>query len=169
MKWIGITAVCLSLSCSGVYISVIYRKRIKILKDLSEFFSEFSYMLNLTSSDTAEIIEKLTGRLQFSRLKFLKNMVSDFSYGCNVKDIWCEAVMNIREICFPYGRANELLLSFAEILGKFSREEFVEKCKNYSVEFLKLSEKEEEKWEKNRTLVPLSGVIAAAFVFLTLI
>ncbi len=169
MRWIGVTAVCLSLSSFGFYISVIYKKRIKILKDLSEFFKEFSYMLILTSSDAAEIIEKLAFRSQFCRLGFLKTIASQYTYGCNMKTLWTDAVMNIREIHFPYGSANELLLSFSEIFGKLPREEFMEKCNNYSEEFMKLSEKENEKWEKNRSLVSLSGVITAAFVFLILI
>lgn len=169
MRWMGISAVCLSLSCFGFYMSVLHRKRIKILKLLSEFFSEFSYLLNLSSPDTADIIEKLALRQQFSQLKFLRSITAGFTYGCNIKELWIESVMNIREFYFPYGRANELLLSFSEMFGKFTREEFVEKCKNYSDEFLKLSEKEEEKWEKNRSLVSVSGLIAAAFVFLILI
>lgn len=169
MKWIGISALCLSVSLSGFYVSFLCRKRIAMLKLLSELFSELSSLIELTSVDITEIIGMLAEREQFFQLKFLKNMVSHFFAGCNIREIWCDSVMNIREIYFPYGRGTELLLSFSECLGKYSKKEFNEKCKGYSSEFLRLWEKEEEKWEKNRTLVSISGTLAAAFVFLTFI
>ena len=78
MKWIGISALCLSISLSGLYVSFLCRKRIAMLKLLSELFSELSSLIELTSVDITEIIGMLAEREQFFQLKFLKNMVSHF-------------------------------------------------------------------------------------------
>ncbi len=169
MRWIGIFAVCLSLSSLGFYASFLFRKRISTLRLLSEFFSEFDEIASSGAKNTAEALVILMGRPQFSRLGFLYRLSDSLSDGCNIKELWIQAVGNADELLFLHHTSEELLFSFAEVLGKSTLREFSEKCRYYSDRFFRLCEREEEKWQKNRSLMPLSGIIAAAFVFLVLI
>lgn len=169
MRWIGILAVCLSLSSLGFYFSFLFRKRISTLRLLSEFFSGFDEIASSGAKNTAEALLILISRPQFSRLDFLHCLSDSLSDGCNIKELWLQAVSNAEELRFLHNTSEELLFSFADVLGKGTLREFSEKCRYYSDRFYRLCEREEEKWQKNRSLMPLSGIIAAAFVFLVLI
>ncbi|MBR3767480.1 MAG: hypothetical protein IKL10_04475 [Clostridia bacterium] len=169
MKYIGLTALCLSLSLTGAYFSYAHKRKLGILRALSDFFNEFSSVSSLLSLDIAGAIERMNSGGKFSSLSFLPLISENFSYGCNIKDLWINSVSNSREINFLDVPSKDLLLSFSEAFGKHSKEDFFSKCSEYSSYFKKYALKEEEKWDKNRTLISMSGVLAAAMVFLILI
>ncbi len=92
-----------------------------------------------------------------------------FCFGCDVKEIWAECINSDKKILCLDAASKELLLSFRDCFGNIPLNIFCDKCIRFGERFALLSQKEEAAWEKNRSLVLSSGVLAAAAVFFILV
>lgn len=169
MKFAGLAAVCLSLSLTGFYFSYIHTKKMKILSLLSHFFSDFSAFIKMYSLDTAGSIARMRESGRFSSLGFLSEIADNFTYGCNMKRLWENAVRSSGVLFYLDKNTSGYILNFSDVFSKNSRDELFLKCEEYAEVFRIHTEREEKKWEKNRSFVPVSGVIAAALILLIFI
>lgn len=147
----------------------LHRKNLEFIKKLSELFSEFSSLTSLYELDAINCIEKLSLMPVFSSLRFLFVILKDYYIGCNMRELWINSVNNFCPLPFYMREIKELLISFSDTLGKYSREEFSAKCILFSEKIRKIYEAEAEKWEKNRSLHLGTGVFTAAAVFIIFI
>lgn len=169
MKYIGLTALCAALSMTGLYFSRLHNKKMRLMKTLADFFFSFSQAAVMLETDISECIKRLGNLPKFAGLEFPSFFDERFVFGCDVKEIWNESVNEDKSLIYLDSSAKALLLSFCECFGKYPLNVFSDKCIFYGEQFTGLYQKEEARWEKNRSLVLSSGVLAAAAVFFVLI
>ncbi len=145
------------------------KKNLEYIRAVSEFFSEFASITTLMELDAARCVEKLSSMPRFNILGFLEYINTDFYPGCNFRELWISSVTECKELPFYNENVQELLLSFADVFGKYSIDEFSGKCTEYSLKTADLYNSEKEKWEKNRSLHAGAGILAAAAVFIIFI
>ncbi len=169
MKLTGLAALCLAVSLSGIYASFVRRKRLRLLFDISDFFLELSCNVKLRCCDIIGSINRISRLENFRNLDFLAELLEGSRDGCNLKQLWCSCINGSVSLRAVPSAARSLLCSFSDYFGKLPPDSFSEKCILYSESFRKLAVSENEKWEKNRTLVVSSGILCAAAVFFVLI
>ena len=169
MKLTGIAALCLAVSLSGIYAAFVRRKRLQLLFDIADFFLELSGSVRLCCCDIIGIIDRISRRDVFRNLDFLSELLDENADGCNLKQLWRSCISRSASLRFIPTSAKNLLYSFCDYFGKLPPESFCEKCLLYSESFRKLAISENEKWEKNRSLIVSSGILCAAAVFFILI
>ncbi len=169
MKFIGLAALCLAVSLSGIYISFIRKRRLKILFDTADFFFELSDAVRLRRGDIINCIDSLCRREGFGNLDFINEIKEKCTEGCNIKKVWTDCIKKSSSLKSIPISAREMLCSFSDNFGKLPPDSFCEKCRIYSEIFRKIAISENEKWEKNRTLIMSSGVLCAAAVFFILV
>lgn len=169
LKYIGTTALCLSLSAVGLYILFFYRKRYELLKILSEFFSEISSVSMLSRSELVFLIKRLGESKRFGCLSFIDTFVNKYEDGCDLRALWDKSVKESGEFLYLDKNSKEQLLYFAEVFGKSGMDEFSRKCIKYSEIFSDSAQKEEDARQKNASLYMGMSVFAAAAVFIIFI
>lgn len=168
LKLLGLTVLCLSFSVSGIYISRMYGNKIKLMRTLADFFYNLAEYSSLFTLDFCRLIDKLASDERFSHLSFIDEINGSCFFGCNVRESWDKQIRASREYIVLGRSSGELLCSFSNTFGKCSCEEFMKKCRDFSRVFAEKAEAEEKKWEKNKSLISLSGVLFASVVFLIL-
>lgn len=169
MRFIGVAAVCLAFSLSGIYVSFIKKKRIKVLFDTADFFSGLSDEVKLRRGDVLCCIENICARDGGRTPEFINEIKEKCCSGCNVKEVWNDCISRSSLLKFFPSVARDRLFSFSDNLGKLPPDVFCEKCRIYADAFRKIATGENEKWEKSRTLITSSGVLCAAAVFFILL
>ena len=159
-------SLCTAIALTGFYLAFLQNKKIRLLRELSAFFSDMGEMGKTGLWDIREILEKLS--LKYKGLSFTGNVLSFYESGENLREIWEREIGNF---CPFYINAEikNLLTSFSEVLGRCTREGFVKRCEDFSSFAEKLLIAEEKRYEKNRTVTMYSGVLAAAAIFFILI
>lgn len=157
-------SLCTAIALSGLYLSFLQNKRLRLLRDISGFFTEMGEMGGTGISDFREIFTYLSEKEKYRRLTFIKTVLSRYDSGENLKEIWeCE----VQAFCPFYIKPDlrSLLLSFSDVFGRCPRESFIKKCEAFSSLARKLLSEEEKRYDKNRSMTVYSGVLAAAAVF----
>ncbi len=149
---------------SGIYLSFLHKKKLSILKRLCDFFYEFGQLCSIGTYDIPDCFEKLSSAGAFSELTFINDILSLYSSGENLKEIWYRSADGFCPFYLEQN-AKQQLHSFGDVLGKVSKESFLERCEAFSSAFKKMAEKEELRWEKNRDITVYSGLLVAAAVF----
>lgn len=131
---------------------------------MQSFFEELGELCRTGTIDFSCCLKKLSDR----KLYFIENIISRYKDGENLKVIWEKAV---KSNCPFYigSETKNMLLSFSEILGKGTREDFCKRCADFSSAFEKAVITEERNREKNRSLPVYAGVLTAAALFFILI
>lgn len=169
MKFLGLTAICLSLSMTGFYYSFVHSKKMKIIYLMSHFFRDFAAFIKMYSVDISGVISRLSESEKYEVLTFLPIVADGFSYGCNINELWKKSIKSSGILFFLDKSTYDYILNFSEVFSKNSREELFMKCEEYAEVFEEVAKREENKWEKNRSFVSASGVLAAALVLLIFI
>lgn len=169
MRYLGIAAECLSLVLVGMYVKYFCSKRYSKLERLSEFFDEFSRVPFLTGFDAAEFIKELYGDGRFSELDFISVFASFFTCGTDLPSAWQTSVKSSDEYVFLGKAARERLLNFSQLFGRTGKEEFRQKCLEYSLMFSHFAENEKSRNEKTVSVFMGLSMFAAAAVFIILI
>ncbi len=169
MRFLGLTALCLAVSLSGIYVSLLRKKKLKVLSVAADFFFELAESVRLRYGDIISCIDIICSREGSESLDFIFEIKRKYTDGCNIKKVWSDCVRESSSVRGLPVAARELLLAFGDNLGKLPSDGFCEKCRMYSDALRKLAITENDKWEKNRTLIMSSGVLCAAAVFFILI
>ncbi len=169
MKFIGLSGLCLAFSLSGIYVSLIKKRRIGLLFEIAEFFGELSDSVMLRRGDILCCIKLMSSRDGFPCSDFANEISVKCTPGCNMKDVWVDCIKGSPYLKGLSADASERLCGFSDNFGKLPPDVFCEKCRIYSEAFRKIATGENEKWEKNRTLIMSSGVLCAAAVFFILL
>ena len=132
----------------------------KFLRSLQHFFDELGELCRSGASDFYGCIERLSCR----ELYFIEGIISEYRQGENFRVLWERAVT---DNCPFYvdGRTRQLLLSFADVPGKSSGEEFFRKCADFSRLAERAALSEEKKRDSNQRLPVYAGVLTAAALF----
>lgn len=157
-------SLCTAIALSGLYLSFLQNKRLKLLREICDFFAETGELGRTAFSDFTGIFESLVSRRKYKRLTFIEKVLSRYDCGENLKEIW---YAEAEAFCPFYinAEAKRLLLSFSEVFGRGTRESFINRCGDYSLLARKILSEEERRYEKNRGITVYSGVLAAAAVF----
>ena len=169
MKFWGITAICCSISSVGLYFSYYKKMRYHILVELSEFFSELSYLCSFLKLDTVSAIESIKDKNRYQELTFLSFIVKNYSEGADLKTLWYNSIKESREWNFIEPVTRDMLLSFSRILGKRTLADFTENCGEYCEYFRKSAEKLEKQLSAERKFFTGMSILTAAAVFIILI
>lgn len=169
LKYTGILILCLSLSSVGFYAVFFHTRRLRLLKILSEFFSEFSSLQAVYSGEAVLSLRRLSESERFRELSFLRQTGEVYKQGDDLKEVWCEAVKAWNEGFYLGRQYRQQLLLFSELFGRRGAEEFNGRCKEYALMFLQSAQKEELSKNKNTSLYAGCGLFAAAAVFIILI
>lgn len=145
------------------------KKNLEYIRYVSEFFAEFASLTTLMELDAAKCVGRLCAMQRFSMLDFLKCIDTNYYPGCNFREIWIRSVTECKEYPSNNEDVQELLLSFADVFGKYSIDEFSGKCTEYSQKTADIYAAEKLKWERNRSLHAGAGILAAAAVFIIFI
>lgn len=156
------------MAMTGFYLSFLHKKKLDILKNLSLFFEELGELCKTGLFDFPHCLKMLCEKPKYKELTFIKNVISQYKSGENLKNIWENA---LKSWCPFYinPEVRGYLLSFSEAFGKSTREGFSGRCRDYSSYIRKISLAEESKWEKNRDLTVYSGVLIATAIFFILV
>ena len=155
---------CPAIAMTGLYLSSLTKKRIRLLRTLALFFAETERLCKGGAYSVSEIFIILKKRKQFSELSFLEYIAESFFDGENLKSIWLEAVDNFCK-SFCDNACKEALLSFSDGFGKENRENFCERCRSFSDFFAEKAEELSLHWEKSREMTVYSGILCAVAVF----
>lgn len=154
---------------TGFYISRQHGKKIKVLKALSDLFFGFSQFMPLTEEGIAGCIKRLSRTEELRELAFLKLFCEKFFFGCDARKVWSESISEDAEMNYIGEQLKSAVLSFSDYFGNIPMDVFCSKCEAFGEMLSENLRKENEKWEKSRTLILSSGVFGAAAVFLILI
>lgn len=146
-----------------------HKRNLEYIKKLSDFFREFSALTSLYELDAVSCIERISLMPGFSALKLLSHIKEAHYPGCNLRELWKDSVYNFSGLPFYMNEVKELLMSFSDALGKYSREDFSSKCLAFADKIQEIYEREKSKWEKNRSLHLGAGLFTAAAVFIIFI
>lgn len=154
---------------TGFYISRQHGKKIKMLKALESFFFAFSQFMPLTEEGIAGCIKRLSRYEPLRELAFLKLFCEKFYFGCDVRGVWNESISEDTAMNYIGEQLRSAVVSFSDYFGNIPMDVFCRKCEAFGEMLSESLRKENEKWERSRTLILSSGVFGAAAVFLILI
>ena len=154
---------------TGFYISRQHGKKIKILKALEDFFYGFSQFMPPTEDGIAGCIKRLSIAESLKELSFPKIFSENFYFGCDVRKLWRESISDDIAVNYIGEQLKSVIVSFSDYFGNIPMDVFCSKCETFGGMFSEILQKENEKWEKNRSLFVSSGVLGAAAVFFILI
>lgn len=169
MKLTGLTALCTAIGLIGIYFLNTNRRRLEIIKCISDFFRELSVMSSLVSFNVIGVTQRIGKMKRFSILSFPAELQKLSYPGCNVREIWCKAFLCSCEYSVLGNECRELMLSFSDSLGNLSAEEFSLKCKEYSLLFEKQYDDAKKDALNKHSLMAGVGILGAAAVFIILI
>lgn len=162
MKSAGLLSLCTAIALTGFYLAFLQNRKIRLLKELSAFFSDMGEMGKTGLWDFREILERLYPK--YKGLTFVGSVIANYDCGENLKEIWEQETGNFCPL-YISAEMKKLLSSFADVFGRCSREGFVKRCRDFSDIAEGLLASEEKRYEKNRTVTVYSGVLAAAAIF----
>lgn len=157
-------SLCTAIALSGLYLSLLQNKRLQLLRDICAFFREMRELGGTGFSSFPEIFERLSGERKYRRLTFIDTVASRYESGQNLREIWDCTVQSFCPL-YMNSAIKGLLLSFSDVFGRCTREDFIKRCGELSVLAEGLLSASEKRYEKNRSMTVYSGVLAAAAIF----
>jgi len=140
--------------------------KLAVLRAFSAFFRELSFSSSLTFADAFECVCGFCEKSSFGMLTFINELSVNYEYGCDFRKLWRDSLENSSELRYLEKTQRSVLLSFADVFGKSSKDEFSKKCMQYSVLFREYYDEEKKKSEKNKALAAASGLLTGAAVFI---
>ena len=155
---------CTAIALSGLYLSLLQNKRLRLLRELCAFFGDIGELAGSGRSDFTEIFSRLSEARKYRYLTFIDTVASRYESGQNLKEVWKCAVQSFCPL-YMNSAIKDLLLSFSDVFGRCTREDFIKRCGELSVLAEGLLSASEKRYEKNRSMTVYSGVLAAAAIF----
>ncbi len=157
-------SLCTAITLSGLYLSLLQNKRLRLLRELCAFFGDIGELAGSGRSDFTEIFSSLSEARKYRYLTFIDTVASRYESGQNLKEVWKSAVQSFCPF-FINSEIKTLLFSFSDVFGRCTREGFLKRCGEISSLAGRLLSEEEKRYEKNRSMTVYSGVLAAAAIF----
>ncbi len=159
-------AIIVSGAVTGAAICEMMKKRIHMLRLLTEMCDEILLLLEFRAPDIYEIVRCLASNEKLSRLSFLKEVYEDSESGTVFKDVW-----KIRSQAFFSYMPSEVTKNVLELgadLGTCALDGQLAVVNGYRKFFESEYVKLEKQYESKGKLVQAFGIFAGAFIAIAL-